>query len=309
MSTTDDGRTPTTEPEEPAPAAFTFDRHLVLEQLGGWRGMIDATLPTVAFIVANALGGLWVGIWTALGVAVLVFVLRIIRRESIQQGISGLIGVGIAVAIAAVSGQARDFFVLGILRNAAIGVVLIGSIAVRWPLIGVIAEFLAPSHLGAMASHSLPGLRKRMDKVGATLHHRPAEDAATGTRAPDPVPERHWREDRRMLRAYAWLTAMWGVTFLVRVAVQGLLYQRNDVGLLGTASLVLGLPVTAAELLVTLWVVARLHRHRCPEPAQLEPAQEQQTPPGEARPPKNPPSRKVGRHTPAGGGRAPPRLS
>jgi hypothetical protein len=250
-------------------ATLTFDRHLVLEQLGGWRGMIDATLPTVAFIIANSLGGLRIGIWTALGAAVLVFLLRLVRRESIQQGVSGLIGVGVAVAIAAASGQARDFFVFGILRNAAIGVVLLGSILVRWPLVGVIAEFLAPSHLGDMASHSLPGLRKRIDKVSATLHHRAARDPETGERAPDPKPERHWRQDPRMLRAYAWLTALWGVTFLLRVAVQGLLYQRNDVELLGTASLVLGLPVTAAELIVTLWVVARLHRHRCPEPEQL----------------------------------------
>jgi len=268
--------------DEPGGATLVFDRHLVLDQLGGWRGMIDATLPTVAFIVANALGGLRVGIWTALGVALLVFLLRIVRRESVQQGISGLVGVGIAVAIAAASGEARDFFVLGILRNAAIGVVLLGSILVRWPLIGVIAEFLAPSHLGTMATHRLPGLRTRIDKVSASLHHREAEAPAPGERQTDPVPERHWREDTRMLRAYAWLTALWGVTFLLRVAVQWLLYQRNDVELLGTASLVLGLPVTAAELLVTLWVVARLHRHRCPEPAQLEPAQEQQTPPGEA---------------------------
>jgi hypothetical protein len=253
---------------EPRGTTLTFDRHLVLEQLGGWRGMIDATLPTVAFIVANAIGGLTVGIWTAIGAAVLIFLLRLIRRESIQQGISGLIGVGIAVAIAAASGQARDFFVFGILRNAAIGVVLLGSIPVRWPLVGVIAEFLAPSHLGAMATHSLPGLRKRIDKVSATLH-RSSKDPETGERPADPEPERHWREDRRMLRAYAWLTALWGITFLLRVAVQGLLYQRNDVELLGTASLVLGLPVTAVELVVTLWVVARLHRHRCPEPAQL----------------------------------------
>src|SRR3954451_21895711 len=143
------GGTPVDEPEErePGGSMLVFDRHLVLDQLGGWRGMIDATLPTVAFIVANAFGGLRVGIWTALGVAVLVFLLRIVRRESVQQGISGLVGVGIAVAIAAASGEARDFFVLGILRNAAIGVVLLGSILVRWPLIGVIAEFLAPSHL------------------------------------------------------------------------------------------------------------------------------------------------------------------
>ena len=259
------------EPEErePGGSMLTFDRHLVLDQLGGWRGMLDATLPTVAFIVANALGGLKIGIWTALGVAVLVFLLRIVRRESVQQGVSGLIGVGIAVAIAAASGQARDFFVLGILRNAAIGVVLMGSILFRWPLVGVIAEFLAPSHLGAMASNRLPGLRTRIDKVSASLHHRAAEDR----RQPDEAPELHWRQDPRMLRAYAWLTALWGGTFLLRAAVQGLLYQRNDVGLLGTASLVLGIPVTAVELLVTLWVVARLHRHRCPEPREQDAAE------------------------------------
>src|SRR3954471_23655677 len=201
------GATPVDEPEErePGGSMLTFARHLVLAQLGGWRGMLDATLPTVAFIVANALGGLKIGIWTALGVAVLVFLLRIVRRESVQQGVSGLIGVGIAVAIAAASGQARDFFVVGILRNAAIGVVLLGSIPVRWPLIGVLAEFLAPSHLGAMATHSTPGLRGRLGRMSDTLHHRPPRDPETGLRQPDPEPEQHWRQDPRMLRAYGWL--------------------------------------------------------------------------------------------------------
>ena len=197
MSTVDDagradqGGEPTTTPPAAAPG-FSFDRHLVLEQLGGWRGMLDATLPTVAFIVANAVNGLRTGIWAALGAAFLVFVLRLVRRESVQQAVSGLFAVGVAVAIAAASGQARDFFVLGIVRNAVIGVVLLGSIAVRRPLVGVVAEWLAPSHLGAMASHSLPGLRSRVDRARAALHHQvpgirpstPRPAAATPTRCP-----------------------------------------------------------------------------------------------------------------------------
>jgi len=262
-----DGRDATTATPEGSPG-LTFDRHLVLEQLGGWRGMVDATLPTVAFIVANAANGLRTGIWAALGAALLVFVLRLVRRESVQQAVSGLFAVGVAVAIAALSGQARDFFVLGIVRNAVIAVVLLGSIAVRRPLVGVIAEFLAPSHLGAMASHSLPMLRGRLDRARAALHHDvpgdPPIDPATGRRDPDPVPERPWRDDPRLLRAYSWLTVLWGVAFLLRVLVQGLLYQANAVGLLGTMSIVLGLPLTAVAAVVTLWVVARLHRHRCP---------------------------------------------
>ncbi|MCV2488077.1 DUF3159 domain-containing protein [Geodermatophilus sp. YIM 151500] len=244
---------------------MSFDRHLVLDQLGGWRGMVDVTLPTVAFIVANSIGGLRPGIWAAVAAAVLVFVLRLVRRQSIQQAVSGLFGVAIAVAIAAYSGQARDYFVLGIVRNSAIAAVLFVSVAVRRPVVGYVAEFLAPSHLGAMASHRLPGLRRRIDKA---LHHRPAAEPVAGPRAPDPAPELHWREDPRMVRAYAWLTVLWGSTFALRVAVQAPLYQLNEVGLLGTASLVLGLPVTALALVVTLWVVARLHRHRSEEIAE-----------------------------------------
>jgi hypothetical protein len=263
----DEGRNPVRVAAD-GPSGLTFDRHLVLEQLGGWRGMVDASLPTVAFIVANSLNGLRTGIWAALGAALLVFVLRLVRRESVQQAVSGLFAVGVAVAIAAASGQARDFFVLGIVRNGVIGVVLLGSIAMRRPLVGVIAEFLAPSHLGGMASHSLPGLRGRLDRARAAIRHEvpgdPPVDPATGRRDPDPVPDRPWREDPRLMRAYSWLTVLWGVTFLLRVLVQGLLYQANEVGLLGTASLVLGLPLTAVDIVVTLWVVARMHRHRCP---------------------------------------------
>ena len=256
--------TPAAGPEE-QPEPPIFDRQVILEQLGGWRGMLDATVPTVAFIVANAVDGLRTGVWAALGVAVLLFVLRLVRRESVQQAVSGLLGVGIAVAIAAASGQARDYFVLGILRNFALGAVLLGSIAFRRPLVGVVAEFLAPSHLGAMASHRLPGLSRRIEQASAALHH--SADAVPGQ--PDPAPERHWREDPRMLRAYTWLTVLWGGTFVIRGVVQWLLYRisEDDVTALGTVSLVLGLPVTAVQVLVTLWVVSRLHRHRATTPA------------------------------------------
>jgi uncharacterized protein DUF3159 len=250
-------------PDE-TPSPFVFDRHLVLEQLGGWRGMLDASLPTIGFIGANAVGGLRAGIWGALGIALVVFVLRLVRRESIQQAISGLFAVGVAVAIAAASGHARDFFVFGILRNAVIAVLLLASVPVRWPLVGVIAEFLAPSHLGSLATGSLPGLRRLGSS--AVAEKAPA-GAPKPALVPEPEPEQHWRQDRRLVRAYGWLTVLWGGTFLLRVAVQALLYRANDVPLLGTASLVLGLPLTAVAAVVTLWVIARLHRHRTVQPA------------------------------------------
>ncbi|RBY86773.1 hypothetical protein DQ244_18985 [Blastococcus sp. TBT05-19] len=225
---------------------------MVLDQLGGWRGMVDATLPTVAFIVGNGIDGLRTGIWAAVAAAVVVFLLRLVRRQSIQQAVSGLFAVGVAVAIASVSGQARDYFVLGIVRSLAVGVVLLGSIPFRWPLVGVAAEFLAPSHHGSLAGRTRPWERTR----------RPVETAAPADDAPPAAPERHWRDDPRLLRAYTWLTVLWAASFFLRAGVQWIYYLADDVELLGTFSVVLGLPLTAVVLLVTLWVVARLHRHR-----------------------------------------------
>jgi hypothetical protein len=254
----------------PAEAAgdrpVVFDRHMVLDQLGGWRGMVDATVPTIAFIVANGLGGLRTGIWAALSAAVVIFGLRLARRESVQQAVSGLFAVGVAVAIAAATGQARDFYVPGILRNAALALVLLGSVVIRRPLVGVVAEFLAPSHLGAMAAPGsvFPGRRGRGEEPRA-VRRVTERDPVTGRARPDPAPERHWRDDPRLLRAYSWLTVLWATVFLIRASVQGYLYlgsEGTDATDLGIVSLLLGVPVTAVEVAVTLWVVSRLHRHR-----------------------------------------------
>jgi len=267
-----DGPAPSPGDDRPAEGTASdgvvFDRHLVLDQLGGWRGMVDATLPTLAFIVANGAGGLRTGIWTALGVAVVLFALRLVRREKLQQAMSGLFAVGVAVAISSVTGEARDFYVPGIIRNAVLTVVLLGSVLVRRPLVGIIAEFLAPSHLGALAApgSALPGLRGRADRTRTVVD--PTErDQATGRRRPDPVAELPWREDRRLLRAYGWLTVLWAAVFLLRAAVLGYLYlgsKGTDATDLGIVTILLGAPVTAVEVVVTLWVVARLHRHRSP---------------------------------------------
>ena len=108
--------------------------------------------------------------------------------------------------------------------------VLLGSIPLRRPLVGVIAEFLAPSHSARCPPTGCPACAAGSPRPGAVLNRRelPARGRAR------PRPERPWREDPRLVRAYRWLTVLWGVTFLLRVLVQGVLYQANDVSLLGT---------------------------------------------------------------------------
>jgi Protein of unknown function (DUF3159) len=118
---------------------------LLVEQMGGWRGLLDSTLPVVVFIAANTIGGLTVAIWAALGSGVLVAILRLVRKQSVQQAISGLLGVALAAYLAHRTGNAKGFFLFGIWASFAYAALFGVSALVRWPLVGVIWEYVDAS--------------------------------------------------------------------------------------------------------------------------------------------------------------------
>lgn len=114
----------------------------IIQQMGGVRGLVDSALPVIIFVTANSIGGLGWGIGAALAAAVAICVLRILRRESLSQAIGGVFGVGIAAFIAYRTGSARGYFLLGIWQMAIYAGLLLASIILRWPLIGVMWEYL-----------------------------------------------------------------------------------------------------------------------------------------------------------------------
>jgi hypothetical protein len=73
-------------------------------------------------------------------------VVRLARRESPQQTIYGLVGIGFAAFIATRSGRAEDFFLPGLLANAAYASAFLISAAIRRPLVGVIVGALTGDH-------------------------------------------------------------------------------------------------------------------------------------------------------------------
>ncbi len=198
------------------------NRQQIISQIGGLRGLIDSGLPVIVFITVNAFTSLSVAVWSALGAGAALFAVRLARREKVQQAISGFLGVAIAAFIAGQTGQARDFFLPALWSTAAFGLAFLISAAVRWPLVGVIAELFWPT----------PGL---------------ADSKA-------------WRSHRALMRAYTWLTLLWAAVYLLRIAVQGSLYLANEVTLLGTTKLFMGWPLTALEALLTVYVVRRVRR-------------------------------------------------
>ena len=110
----------------------------VLDQMGGFSGMIYSSLPVVVFVPVASLFGLMPAIAAALGVAALILLWRLIRRESVQPAISGFIGVGISAAIAYLVGASKGYFLLGIWMSLFWAVVFALSVLVRRPVVGYI---------------------------------------------------------------------------------------------------------------------------------------------------------------------------
>jgi hypothetical protein len=108
------------------------------ERTGGFAGLIQSSLPPTVLVVANAWWGLYPAIATAIGAGVLITVVRAARRQPLRPAVGGFIGVVISGAIAARSGEARDFFLADIWWYAVAVVVLVASILLRRPLVGVV---------------------------------------------------------------------------------------------------------------------------------------------------------------------------
>jgi hypothetical protein len=110
----------------------------LVEALGGKRGVADLGLPGLVFVsFFTATKNLTVSVWAAVGVAALLTVIRLIRRETLQHAINGFIGVAICAFFALKSGKAENYFLPGLLVNAAYAGACIISILVRWPLLGL----------------------------------------------------------------------------------------------------------------------------------------------------------------------------
>jgi hypothetical protein len=108
--------------------------------------MLETALPAVAFVAAYSVSGqdTNTAAIVAVGLALVLSVARLVRRESPRHALSGLFGVALAGFIATRSGRAENFFLPGLLANAAYAAAFLISLAVRKPLVGVIVRQLEP---------------------------------------------------------------------------------------------------------------------------------------------------------------------
>ncbi len=115
------------------------ERQLLTKAIGGWRGLFDSGVPAGVFVLVYMLNGqvLTPAVWSAVGVAGAIAVVRLIRREDLTQIAGGFAGIAISAFVASRTGQAEDFFLPGLLINAAYFLGCLLSILVGWPALGV----------------------------------------------------------------------------------------------------------------------------------------------------------------------------
>jgi hypothetical protein len=123
-------------PADPEPVA-PLD---IAEAIGGPLGVVESSAPAVSFVVAYTATGsnTNAAAAVAVGLALLLAVVRLVRRETPRHALSGLVGVVFAAFIATRSGKAENFFLPGLLANVAYASAFLVSLAVRWPLVGVL---------------------------------------------------------------------------------------------------------------------------------------------------------------------------
>jgi hypothetical protein len=111
----------------------------VLKTVGGVRGLAESILPGVIFLVVFTIGReLGPALIGALAAAAVFTVLRLVQRGTVTQAFSGLVGVAICAFVANSTGRAEDFYVWGFITNAAYILVMLVSVAVKWPVLGLI---------------------------------------------------------------------------------------------------------------------------------------------------------------------------
>ncbi|MFJ4225192.1 DUF3159 domain-containing protein [Microbacterium sp. NPDC089695] len=205
------------------PAESGATHKVVWSAIGGWRGILESVLPSLAFVVLFTISPepLILSLGVSVGIAAVFTIVRLVQKSPPSAAIGGLVAAGAAAALALFTGRGVDNFVPGLITNAVYGTAMLVSALIGWSLIGLAAGFLM----------------------------------GDGTA---------WRGDRRKRRAFLWLGIAWAALFFARLAVQLPLYLADEVAVLGTLKLIMGLPLFAPLIAVT-WLVVRALYPRTPD--------------------------------------------
>ncbi len=106
-----------------------------LASVSGKGGIADGVLPPLVFVMVNAIAGVEPASYAGIGLALIIVIWRWVRGSSAKYALSGLLGTGLAVGLALRSGDARNYFLPGIISGSVTSLAILVSIMARRPLV------------------------------------------------------------------------------------------------------------------------------------------------------------------------------
>ncbi|HVE28389.1 MAG TPA: DUF3159 domain-containing protein [Sporichthya sp.] len=216
-------------PEQPAarPIADVDTVEALVRQqlstaLGGPRGVIEAAVPTAVFTIAYVVSDdLKLSLILAAALAGVALLVRLVQRSTVQFVLNAAFGIGIGAAFAlrASGGDDKDD----------------GALAYFLPGILYNTAYAVVLVLTVLIRWPLIGFM-----VGAVTGEPTA-----------------WRSDPAMVKLCQRLTLLLAAPCIIRVAVQYPLYEAGEVGMLGTAKVLMGWPLQVGALALMAALLAR----------------------------------------------------
>lgn len=114
------------------------DREKVLNAFGGRKGLIDSGIPSIIFLVAfNLTHHLHAALLSSVAISGLLTLIRLIRRDTLQHALSGLVGVLICAWFANRTGNPSDVYIPKLLTNLGYGSAYLIANLAGWPVLGL----------------------------------------------------------------------------------------------------------------------------------------------------------------------------
>ncbi|CAN5323070.1 DUF3159 domain-containing protein [soil metagenome] len=115
----------------------------LLAHSGGLRGLVYTSAPVIVFVPVLSVFGVLAAVGAALGAAAVVLGWQLYRRESARPALSGFVAVMICATIVLVTGDGKDYFLLGIWKSLFWAVVFAVSVVIRRPVTGYLWAWLS----------------------------------------------------------------------------------------------------------------------------------------------------------------------
>ncbi|MEV4436727.1 DUF3159 domain-containing protein [Streptomyces sp. NPDC049555] len=111
----------------------------LFEAFGGVRGMVETTVPGLVFVALYTVKrDIHIAAIAALGLSLVLGIARLVGRDTLKHAFSGVFGVAFGAVFAMMSGDAKNFYLPGMLYTLGLAIAYIASSLAGFPLMGLI---------------------------------------------------------------------------------------------------------------------------------------------------------------------------